>query len=89
MILLSKAEETLLMQYHEARGERLGATAGQTLPESAFRETERITAGIEFEGALDNLVAKGLLTKNGEEYELTQTGYDYMYAGAGHRTGEG
>lgn len=89
MILLSKAQEILLMQYPEARGERVGAEVGQTLSEDHFRETERISPGIEFEGALDDLIAKGLLEKSGSDYSLTQKGYDYLYAGAGHRTGEG
>lgn len=92
MILLSKAQEILLMQFHEVKGERLGAETGQILTEEDFRKTERITAGIDFEGALDDLVAKGLLERSGEageEYRLTQKGYDYLYAGAGHRTGEG
>ena len=89
MILLSKAQEILLMQYPEAKGERVGAQVGQTLPEEHFRETERISPGIEFEGALDDLVAQGLVEKAGEnEFSLTQRGYDYLYAGAGHRTGE-
>jgi len=90
MILLSKAQEILLMQYPEAKGERVGAQVGQTLPEEHFRETERISPGIEFDGALDDLVAQGLVEKSGEnEFSLTQRGYDYLYAGAGHRTGEG
>jgi hypothetical protein len=89
MILLSKAQEILLMQFPEERGERLGAQVGQTLTEEHFRETERISPGIEFDGALEGLVNHGLVEKAGEEYRLTQTGYDYLYAGAGHRTGEG
>lgn len=90
MILLSKAQEILLMQYPEAKGERVGAQVGQTLPEEHFRETERISPGIEFDGALDDLVAQGLVERSGEkEFSLTQLGYDYLYAGAGHRTGEG
>lgn len=89
-ILLSKAQEILLMQYPEARGERIGAEVGQTLPEEHFRETERISPGIEFEGALDDLVAQGLLERSGNgEYGLTQRGYDYLYAGVGRRTDEG
>jgi hypothetical protein len=89
MILLSKAQEILLMQYPEEKGERVGAHTGQTLPEEHFRDTERITPGIDFDGALEDLVAKGLLEKSEKEYSLTQKGYDYLYAGAGHRTGEG
>ena len=90
MILLSKAQEILLMQYPEAKGERVGAQVGQTLPEDHFRETERISPGIEFDGALEDLVAQGLVERSGDkEYTLTQKGYDYLYAGAGHRTGEG
>lgn len=89
MILLSKAQEILLMQYPEAKGERVGAQVGQTLPEDHFRETERISPGIEFDGALEELVAQGLVERSGDkEYSLTQKGYDYLYAGAGHRTGE-
>lgn len=90
MILLSKAQEILLMQYAEEKGERVGAHTGQVLTEDHFRETERITPGIDFDGALEDLVAKGLLEKSGDkEYRLAQKGYDYLYAGAGHRTGEG
>jgi hypothetical protein len=89
MILLSKAQEILLMQFPEEKGERVGAKVGQTLTEEHFRETERISPGIEFDGALEGLVNHGLVEKAGEEYKLTQTGYDYLYAGAGHRTGEG
>ena len=90
MILLSKAQEILLMQYPEAKGERVGAQVGQTLPEDHFRETERISPGIEFDGALEDLVAQGLVERSGDkEYSLTQKGYDYLYVGAGHRTGEG
>ena len=89
MILLSKAQEILLMQYPEAKGERVGAQVGQTLAEDHFRETERISPGIEFDGALEDLVAQGLVERSGDkEYRLTQKGYDYLYAGAGHRTGE-
>jgi hypothetical protein len=89
MILLSKAQEILLVQFHEQKGDRSGAKTGQTLSEDAFREAERISPGIEFEGALDDLVAKGLVERAGEKDRLSQKGYDYLYAGAGHRTGEG
>jgi len=89
MILLSKAEEILLMQFHEQKGDRTGAKAGEALPEDVFREAERISPGVEFEGALEGLVGKGLVQggENGS-YTLTETGYEYLYAGAGHRTGE-
>lgn len=93
MILLSKAEEILLMQFHELKGDRTGAEPGETLPADAFEEAERISPGLEFEGALQNLLDKGLVESVGEvgneEYRLSQKGHDYLYAGAGHRTGEG
>jgi hypothetical protein len=90
MILLTKAEEILLMQFHEKKGDRTGAEPGETLSADAFSEAERISPGLEFEGALQNLLDKGLLEAAGDkEYRLSQKGHDYLYAGAGHRTGEG
>lgn len=89
MILLSKGEELLLMQFHEQAGERLGARPGDYLPEEAFRNLEAITPGVDFEGAVDALIEGHLIQKEGEGYAMTQDGYDYLYKRTGHRVGEG
>ena len=88
MILLTKGEELLLVQFHEAKGERVGAKVGDTLPADAFEELVGKTPGVEFEGALDILVDRNLLRKEGENYTLTQEGYDYLYTREGRRTTE-
>lgn len=87
--LLSKGAEILLVQFHEAKGERLGARPGDRLTEEDFRRTEGISPGVDFEGAVQSLLDSSLIEQEGEEYTLTQTGYDYLYKGAGHRVGEG
>lgn len=89
MILLSKGEELLLVQFHEQGGERLGAKAGDRLPEEAFRNLEAITPGVDFEGAVDALLAGHLIETQDGSYVLTQEGYGYLYKGTGHRVGEG
>lgn len=90
MMLLTKAEELLLIQFAEAKGERVGASVGDALPLEAFRKLEAITPGIEFEGALDILVGRDLLRKEDDQYRLTQEGYDYLYTReGGRRIGEG
>lgn len=89
MILLSKGEELLLMQFHEQAGERLGARPGDSLSEEAFRNLEAITPGVDFDGAVDALLEGHLIEKKGDSYTLTQGGYDYLYKRAGHRVGEG
>jgi hypothetical protein len=89
MILLSKGAEILLVQFHEVKGERLGARPGDRLPEEAFMETAAKSPGVDFEGATESLLDGNLIQKEGEEYVLTQEGYDYMYKRTGHRVGEG
>lgn len=90
MILLTKGEELLLVQFHEAKGERVGAHVGDVLGEDAFDDLRARTPGVEFEGAVDSLLGHNLLGQEGEGgYTLTQQGYDYLYSGAGHRLGEG
>ena len=37
MILLTKPEEVLLVQFHEQKGDRVGARPGDFLPAAAFR----------------------------------------------------
>jgi len=89
MILLSKGAEILLVQFHEAKGDRIGARPGDRLPESAFEEAAAESPGVDFEGAMQSLLEANLVKKEGEEYVFTQEGYDYFYKGAGHRVGEG
>jgi hypothetical protein len=85
MILLTKTEEILLVQFHEQKGDRVGARPGDTLTLDDFREAEAETKGLEFEGALDTLVAHNLVKREGERYMLTQEGYDYLYTREGGR----
>jgi hypothetical protein len=89
MILLSKGEELLLVQFHEQAGERLGARPGDSLPEDAFRNLEAITPGVDFDGAVDALLEGHLIEKKDDGYTITQEGYDYLYKRTGHRVGEG
>jgi hypothetical protein len=89
MILLSKGAEILLVQFHERKGDRVGAKAGDRLPESAFMEAAAETAGVDFEGATQSLLDGGLLRQEDGEFILSQEGYDYLYTRSGHRMGEG
>lgn len=89
MILLSKGAEILLFQFHELKGERLGAKPGDRVSEEYLRDTEAKSPGVDFEGALESLLEGHLIEKDGEEYVLAQEGYDYMYKRTGHRVGEG
>jgi hypothetical protein len=89
-ILLSKGAEILLVQFHEPKGDRVGARPGERLSEDAFREAEGLSPGVDFDGALQSLLDGNLVQKEGEnEYSLTQEGYDYLYKRTGHRVGEG
>jgi hypothetical protein len=83
MPVLPEAQHIILMQFHEAKGDRVGAEIGQVVAEDDFRATEAESPGVEFEGAYDDLVAKGLLRREISGYALTQEGYDYLYAGQG------
>ncbi|HYO12744.1 MAG TPA: hypothetical protein VE685_06100 [Thermoanaerobaculia bacterium] len=89
MTLLSKGAEILLVQFHEEKGERIGARPGDRLSEGAFREAEGISPGVDFDGAVQELLDANLIQKEGEEYIFTQEGYDYLYKNQGHRVGEG
>ena len=88
MILLTKGEELLLVQLHEAKGERLGAQVGDALPAEAFDDLAGKTPGIEFEGALDTLVDRNLLSREEGRYVLTREGYDYLSTREGRRITE-
>jgi hypothetical protein len=91
MRLLSKAEELILLQFHERAGERVGAQVGQLLPVDAVPRLESITPGVDFDGALASVLEQNLMVPQGEAgYTLTQEGYDYLYTReGGHRVGEG
>lgn len=89
MILLSKGAEILLVQFHEEKGDRVGAKPGDVLPQSAFEEAAAESPGVDFEGAMQSLLDGNLVSQQGEEYSLTQEGYDYFYKRTGHRVGEG
>ena len=85
MILLTKTEEILLVQFHEMKGERVGARPGDKVPASYFKKTVDDTKGLEFDGAMDTLVNHNLVKKEGDDYVLTQEGYDYLYTREGGR----
>lgn len=89
MILLTKPQEILLMQFHEEKGDRTGASPGDVLPLENFRKTEADSKGLELDGALEALVDHNLVTQEGEQYTLTQEGYDYLYTREGRRIDEG
>lgn len=89
MILLSKGAEILLVQFHELKGERVGAKPGDRVPTERLQEAEAKSPGVDFEGALESLLEGNLIQQEGEEFVLTQEGYDYMYKRTGHRVGEG
>ena len=89
MILLSKGAEILLMQFHEKKGDRVGAHPGDRLSEDDFRKVEAESPGVDFEGAMESLLEGSLVRKESEEYVLAQEGYDYLYKRTGHRVGEG
>lgn len=88
MILLTKPQEILLMQFHEEKGDRTGASPGDSLTLDHFRETEAETQGLDLDGALEALVAHDLVTREGERYALTRHGYDYLYTREGRRIDE-
>jgi hypothetical protein len=83
MQVLSQAEEIVLAQFHEERGDRLGADVNQTLPAEAFADLVGKTPGVDIEGALKVLVDRGLLSFDGDSYALTKDGYSYLYSGRG------
>jgi hypothetical protein len=87
MILLTKPEEVLLVQFHEQKGDRVGARPGDFLPASYFQQTETETAGVDFDGVLQNLLDRHLIERDPERlgYLLTQEGYDYLYTREGGR----
>lgn len=89
MILMSKGAEILLVQFHEQKGDRVGARPGDRLSEDGFRKVEAESPGVDFEGAMESLLEGNQVRKEGEEYVLTQEGYDYLYKRTGHRVGEG
>ena len=89
MILLSKGSETLLVQFHEQKGDRIGASPGDTLPQDTFQEAAAKSPGVDFEGAMQSLLDGHLVQKDGDNFVLAQEGYDYLYKRTGHRVGEG
>ena len=87
--LLSKGSEILLVQFQEVKGDRVGASPGDRLPQTRFEEAVSRSPGVDFDGATRALLDGGLVQQEGEEFVLTQEGYDYLYKNAGHRVGEG
>jgi hypothetical protein len=86
--LLSKGAEILLVQFHEQKGDRVGAKPGERLPQSAFEEAVAESPGVDFDGATQSLLDANLISREGEEFVLNQEGYDYLYKNRGHRLGE-
>jgi len=74
MILLSKGAEILLVQFHEEKGDRVGARPGDRLPQDVFEEAAAESPGVYFEGAMQSLQEGNLVRQEGEEFVLTQEG---------------
>jgi hypothetical protein len=89
MILLSKGAEILLVQFHEEKGDRVGARPGDRLAQDVFEEAAAESPGVDFDGAMKSLQEGNLVRQEGEDFVLTQEGYDYLYKRTGHRMGEG
>ena len=87
--LLSKGAEILLVQFHEQKGDRVGAQVGDRLPEQAFMEAAAESPGVDFDGATQTLLEGNLIRQEDGNFILTQEGYDYLYKRTGHRVGEG
>jgi len=87
--LMSKGAEILLTQFHERKGDRVGAQVGDRLPEQAFTEAAAESPGVDFDGATQSLLDGNLVRQEDGEFILTQEGYDYLYKREGHRMGEG
>jgi hypothetical protein len=87
--LLSKGAEILLVQFHETKGDRVGAKVGDRLPESAFMEAAAESPGVDFDGATQTLLEGNLIRQEDGDFILTQEGYDYLYKRTGRRVGEG
>ena len=87
MQLLTKPEEVMLVKFHEPKGDRIGARPGDFLPTQVFNARETETEGVDFEGAMESLLAHHLIERDEERdgYVLTQQGYDYMYTREGGR----
>jgi len=80
MPVLSEAEEVLLTRFHEMGGDRKGAEVGQMLTRDEVQAREDESVGVDFEGAVERLLAHGLVERRDDGYALTQEGYDYLYA---------
>ncbi len=87
--LMSKGAEILLVQFHEKKGDRVGAQVGDRLPEQAFMEAAAGSPGVDFDGATQSLLDGSLVRQEDGELILDQSGYDYLYKRTGHRVGEG
>jgi len=85
MILLSKGAEILLLRFHEKNGDRVGAHPGDRLPQQLFEEAAAESPGVDFDGSMRSLLEGNLTRQEGEEFVLTQEGYDYLYKRSGHR----
>ena len=80
MPALSEAEEVLLTRFHEMAGDRKGAEVGQLLTRDEVQAREDDSVGVDFEGAIERLLAHRLIERRDDGYALTQEGYDYLYS---------
>jgi hypothetical protein len=79
-MLLSKAEELLLEQFHDLRGGRAGMPRELLVPsEAAAEEPGTDAPDTDFDDALRSLLARRLLRREGRRYALTEKGYEYLY----------
>jgi hypothetical protein len=87
--LLSKGAEILLVQFHQPKGDRVGARPGERVHQEVFEKAAAESTGVDFDGATQSLLDGNLVQREGEEFILSQEGYDYLYKNTGHRVGEG
>ena len=79
MQLLSEAEDLILVRFHEKERDRTGAHPGQALPRQELLDLAGRNPDLDFEAAVESLVDRGYLDKEGEEYRFTDKAHDYMY----------
>lgn len=82
MLVMSKAEELVLALFHEKNGDRRGAEPGQTLPLEKVREEMAVRGELDMEldEAIESLVRRELLAREGDGLALTQAGYEFLYS---------
>jgi len=66
--LLSKGAEILLVQFHEQKGDRVGARPDERVPQAVFEKAAAESPGVDFDGATQSLLDGNLIRREGEEF---------------------